>query len=426
MKIEWFSAERLGEKYCRIKMSGCPTTYVFPKKMSNIYALCAVRYGSVDRGYKIADGPQIILPDGIAHFLEHKMFAQPDGRDAFDIFSEYGADANAYTSYDRTVYLFNCTDNFSQSFSTLLDLITHPHFTDENVANEQGIIAQEIGMYADDPDAVCYENMLSAMYFEHPVKINVCGTAESIKQITPKLLYDCHSTFYNPDNMVVVVCGDVEPEQVARLVSEQGEWGKPVLFERCSPREISLPRQKKVTAHMKVSIPLFALGFKETKFLPSAYARHRQDIAASILERMLFSTSSELYNELYDEGLLTSPLSVGRIAEDGYAFTELCGSSNRVDEVYDRIISHLNKKRQNGLSNDDFERCKRKRLGDAISRFDSTEEIANSLIGYAFDDLDILNDPEIIESITFKDVSVLFDEMYHEQNAAVSYMMPIK
>ena len=426
MNIEWFSSARLGERYCRIRISGCPTTYVFPKNMSNIYALCAVRYGSVDRSYKIAGGPQIILPDGIAHFLEHKMFTQPDGRDAFDIFSEYGADANAYTTYDRTVYLFNCTDNFSQSFSTLLDLVSHPHFTDATVAKEQGIIAQEIGMYDDDPDAVCYENMLSAMYSEHPVKINVCGTAESIKQITPKLLYDCHSTFYNPDNMVVVVCGAVEPQLVAKLVSEQTAWGKPVSFERCAPQEISLPRQKQVVSQMKVSIPLFALGFKETQFLSSAYERHRQDIIASILERMLFSTSSELYNELYDEGLLTSPLSVGRIAEDGYAFTELCGSSNRVDEIYDRVISHINKKRSRGLLIDDFERCKYKRLGDAISRFDSTEEIANSLIGYAFDGLDILNDPDIIESITFDDVVELFGKMYHEQNAAVSYMMPIK
>ncbi len=426
MKIEWFSSARLGERYCRISMPECPTAYVFPKNMSNIYALCAVRYGSVDRSYKTSGGDQIILPDGIAHFLEHKMFTQPDGKDAFDIFSEHGADANAYTTYDRTVYLFNCTDNFSQSFSTLLDLVTRPHFTEETVAKEQGIIEQEIGMYDDDPEAVCYENMLSAMYSEHPVKINVCGTAESIKQITPKMLYDCHSVFYNPDNMVVIVCGMVEPELVANLISKQASWGKPVSFERCAPREISLPCKKQVVAQMKVSIPLFALGFKETHFLPSAYERHRQDLVASILERMLFSTSSELYNELYDKGLLTSPLSVGRIAEGGYAFTEICGSSNRIDEIYDRIISHICKKKACGLSNDDFVRCKRKRLGDAISRFDSTEEIANSLIGYVFDGLDILNDPEMIDAITFEDVNKLFDEMYHEQNAAVSFMMPIK
>lgn len=426
MKIEWFESIRLGERYCKIKLQDRPAVYVFPKKMSNTYALCAVRYGSVDRSYRTSDGKEIILPDGIAHFLEHKMFTEEDGGDAFDKFSSFGADANAYTSYDRTAYLFNCTSNFDSSFCTLLNMMTHPYFTDESVKKEQSIIEQEILMYEDEPEAVCYENMLSALYSEHPVRVNVCGTAESIAQITPKLLYDCYNTFYNPNNMVIVVCGDVEPRHVAEMVMAQEGWAVATDFERCIVCDFDVPYRKNIYRKMQVALPLFAIGFKEREVITDAASRHRQDVTASILERMLFSTSADLYNELYDKGLITSPFSVGRTVEETYAFTELCGTADKPETVIEYIASHVKNKRVNGLSYDDFVRCKRRKVGDVVSRFDSTEEIANSLIDYAFDGLDILRDAEIVESIQFDEVVELFDKMYHEQNMAVSYIMPLK
>ena len=425
MKIEWFESSRLGERYCKIKLQDRPMLYVFPKKMSNTYALCAVRYGSVDRSYRISGGKKIILPDGIAHFLEHKMFTEEDGSDAFDIFSAFGADANAYTSYDRTAYLFNCTSNFENSFSTLLNMMTHPYFTDKSVKKERNIIEQEIMMYEDEPEAVCYENMLSALYREHPVRVNVCGTVKSIAQITPELLYDCYNTFYNPNNMVIVVCGDVVPERVVELVENQGGWASSISFERCIDSDFGLPCQQSVYHKMQVAQPLFAIGFKEREVVADAALRHRQDIIASILERMLFSTSADLYNEMYDKGLITSPLSIGRTVEDTYAFTELCGAADSPELVIEYISSHIKSKRAGGLSCSDFVRCKRRKIGDAISRFDSTEEIANSLIDYAFDNLDILRDADIVESIEFDEVVELFDKMYHEQNMAVSYIMPL-
>lgn len=426
MKTEWFTSDRLGERYCRITTKGRPQIYVFPKQMSSIYAVCAVKYGSVDRCYRCRDGNEIILPDGIAHFLEHKMFACPDGRDAFDVFSQLGADANAYTSYDRTVYLFNCTSNFDRSLVTLIDMMTHPHFTSQNVLKERGIIEQEIAMYDDDPDIACNENMLAALYKDHPVRVNICGTARSISQITPELLYECHKTFYNPENMVIAVCGPVEVDRVADIVCNYEKWGQAVEFERCVAPELDLPYKTCISRRMQVAIPLFTVGFKETVSDPSPEVRHRRDIVASILERMLFSASGNLYNELYDSGSITAPLSVGRIAEEGYAFTELCGMAWGPEAVVEKIASHIKKTRVRGLSNFDFVRCKRRRLGDAISRFDSVEEIANAIIGYAFDGLDMLLDPDIIESVSFDEVCELFEQMYHEQSMAVSYVMPLK
>lgn len=426
MMTEWFSSDRLGEKCCRITLDGTPDIYVFPKQMSSTYALCAVKYGSVDNSYSLPGGKQIFLPDGIAHFLEHKMFAQPNGQDAFDIFSSFGADANAYTSYDRTVYLFNCTSNFDKSFAALLNMMTHPYFTAESVSREREIIRQEIDMYADDPDTVCYENMLSALYKKHPVRLNVCGTSKSISKITEQLLYDCHRTFYNSDNMVIVVCGPVTPESVVKGVTQETGWGKPIDFIRHSEPDTEAPVQQKIVKKMRVSMPLFTIGFKELEFDADPRRRQKKDLTASILERMLFSTSSELYNDLYDQGLITSPLSVGRVAEADYAFTELCGAADNAELVCEKIISHIRKKRIGGLGVDSFERCKRRRLGDAISRFDSVEEIANALVGYAFDGLDILRDPDIIESIKLQDVCDLIENMYHDKNMAVSYVLPIE
>lgn len=424
MTTEWFSSARLGERYCRIKTDGRPDVYVFPKNMSNTYALCAVHYGSVDRSYCFEGGEPVVLPDGIAHFLEHKMFTQPDGTDAFDRFSALGADANAYTAYDRTVYLFNCTSDFDKSFATLLDMVTHPYFTAQSVKKEQGIIAQEIGMYDDDPDSVCYINMLRALYPNHPLSTNVCGTVKSIARITPELLYDCHRVFYNPSNMVIIVCGAVDEKRVAELVEQNYSPTGVLSFRRCVPRDNDSPAQKSITQCMQVAMPLFVMGFKERQTDADPVTRQRRDVLASILERMLFSTSGTLYNNLYDAGMITSPLSCGRLAEEDYAYTELCGSAKDANAVCEYIISHINNIRKSGLSKDDFVRCKRKRLGDAISRFDSTEEIANSLIGYAFDGLDILDDINVIQSVTFDELCGLFETMYLEQDTAVSFVLP--
>lgn len=424
MTVEWFSSPQLGERYCRVRMAGRPELYVFPKKMSSIYALYAVHYGSVDSCYRGDDGLLTRLPDGIAHFLEHKMFAQPDGSDAFDRFSTLGADANAYTSYDRTVYLFNCTSNFDGAFETLLDMVTHPHFTEENVSRERGIIAQEIGMCDDDPDSVCYTGMLRALYGDHPLSANICGTAESIKAITPELLYACHKRYYGPANSVMIVCGDVEVARVAELVERCYPPLPELAVERCLPPFPPHPVAREVKQSMQVAMPMFVMGFGEHETDAMPAERQRRDVLASILERMLFSTSGSLYNELYDSGMITSPLAVGRLAEEGYAHTELSGMARDAEAVCTKIMSHIEKTHRAKLSKDDFVRCKRKRIGDAISRYDSTEEIANSLIGYAFDGLDMLDEINVLGSVEFDELCELFEKMYLERDTAVSYVVP--
>ena len=216
--FEIFESSAVREKYYLHHHPSGLDIYLFPKKLTTTYAVFGANYGSVDNTFKTSkDGDFITVPDGIAHFLEHKLFANEDGSDAFEHFSAFGADANAYTSFNKTAYLFSCTDNFEESLGELLDFVTHPYFTEDSVKKEIGIIAQEIKMYDDTPSDRCFYGMLEGMYEHHSIRRNICGSVDSISKITPKLLYDCYGTFYNLSNMALVISGDVELDTVIRI-----------------------------------------------------------------------------------------------------------------------------------------------------------------------------------------------------------------
>ena len=215
-----FESPLLGERYEIFKHPSGLDIYVFPKKLTTAYAVFGVKYGSIHNSFTLPDGTDSTVPDGVAHFLEHKLFANEDGSDSFEKFSEFGSDANAYTSFNRTAYLFSCTENFEKSLEELLRFVTHPHFTSKNVASEVGIIAEEIKMYDDSPSDRCFYGMLEGMYEHHSIKRNICGSVESISKITHQTLYDCYNTFYNLNNMVLAVAGNTCIEEVLEVADK--------------------------------------------------------------------------------------------------------------------------------------------------------------------------------------------------------------
>ena len=206
----------INEKYYYKKHKSGLDVYVYPKEFGTSYAAFATKFGSCEREFE-CDGKHIVLPDGVAHFLEHKMFENPDGRDTFELYAKTGASANAYTTNNRTVYLFSAADNVYESLKILLGFVTEPYFTDKTVAKEQGIIGQEIKMYDDSPEWQLYSGMLNGLYVNNPVRVDIAGTVETIARITPEVLFDAYNTFYNLDNMALVVCGRVEPEKVEEI-----------------------------------------------------------------------------------------------------------------------------------------------------------------------------------------------------------------
>ncbi|MBO5355671.1 MAG: insulinase family protein [Clostridia bacterium] len=418
---EMFHSELLGETYYRVThKSGLPV-YIFPKKMATTHALLAVNYGSVDG----TSDENTAFPDGIAHFLEHKLFANEDGSDSFERFSAFGADANAYTSHTRTVYLFSATDRFADSLSELIDFVTHPYFTPELVEKEQGIIGEEIRMCRDNPYDRCYYNMLEGLYQKHPVKKEICGSIGSIERITDQMLYDCYRSYYRAGNMALVVCGDVTVEEVLMIVDarlpevlDQKEVHRPDIKE---PVAINKPR---VTERGQVAKPIFSIGVKDVNIPADPTERAKRDAGMAILSEMLFSESGELYDRLFNSGLISPEFSADFALTRDFGFLQISGESGDPDKVLVEILACIEEQKKNGLSHGDFERCRRVEFAEYIKGFDSTEEIANTLIAFVFDGAEIFSYADILRDMDFDYISALFREFFDPSHITISIITP--
>ena len=418
---ETFYSELLGEHYDRIvHKSGLPI-YIFPKKMATTHALLAVNYGSVDG----APNGNAAFPDGIAHFLEHKLFANEDGSDSFERFSALGADANAYTSHTRTVYLFSATDRFADSLSELIGFVTHPYFTSESVEKEQGIIAEEIRMCRDNPYDRCYYNMLEGLYQKHPVKKEICGSIASIASITDQTLYDCYRTYYRAANMALVVCGDVTIEEVLAIA----DANLPVTADKTEVRrsDITEPvavNKSRVMERGQVAKPIFSIGVKDVNIPADPTERAKRDAGMAILSEMLFSESGVLYDRLFNGGLISPEFSADFALTRDFGFLQISGESGDPDKVFAEILAFLNEQKKSGLSVEDFERCRRVEFAEYIKGFDSTEEIANTLIAFVFDGAEIFSYADILRDIDFEYIKILFEQFFDPSHMTISIITP--
>ena len=427
--FELFESSLLREKYYRFKHASGLPVYVFPKKLSTTYAIFGTHYGSIDNVFSLNGGESFLsVPDGIAHFLEHKLFANEDGSDSFEHFSAIGADANAYTSFNKTAYLFSCTNNFEAALGELADFVTHPYFTKESVKKECGIIAQEIKMYDDHPSESCYYGMLGGLYKNHSVKRNICGSVESIGKITPELLYDCYRAFYDMSNMALIVCGDVSPEDVAKILDEhlpKTPSSVKITRDRSAFAEEPAAYRERVERKMKVAKPIFNIGIKDTDIPTDAYARLKKDAAMSILSEILFSRAGKLYSELFESELISPDISYGYTMSETFAFTSIAGEANDPEAVLAKIKEYIRTLKADGLSAADFERSKRVMYAEFVKEFDSTESIANNLLAFIFEGVDIFEYANIISSVTQADVSDLLARSFEDEYFTMSCVFPL-
>ncbi|MBQ8432051.1 MAG: insulinase family protein [Clostridia bacterium] len=426
MKTTEFKSELLRERYLRIDHPGGLSVYVFPKKMSGTYALLSTAYGSIDNAFCI-HGEHVEVPDGIAHFLEHKLFENEDGSDSFGRFSALGADANAYTSYQRTAYLFSCTGNFEAALEELITFVTHPYFTEASVKKEQGIIAEEIRMYEDHPWDRAQRNLLCAMYHANPVRKNICGSYASIQRITPELLYRCHEVFYHPSNLTLVVCGDVTPEQVMAVVERALPPSTPApLPERILPQEPPTVAKREIRCFMQVAKPLFYIGVKDPVIPATPAERLRRDAALTLLDEILFSRSGPFYNELFEEGLITPAFYGGYSSTDRFAYHCISGEADDPHLVLERFWSYLARMQREGIDPMTFERCRRALYADEICAYDSTEEIANRLISFVQDGSEMFSYPALLQSITKEELEEYLRTVFREEYVSLSAVYPLE
>ena len=399
------------------------TIYVLPKKEhSKSYAMFATHYGSIDSEFIVPGEATITtVPDGIAHFLEHKLFEQPGGGNAFDEYSKTGASANAFTSFNTTAYLFSCTDKFYENLEILLGFVGQPYFTDENVQKEQGIIGQEIRMYDDDPNWRVFFNMLEALYVNHPVRKDIAGTVETIAEINKDILYKCYNTFYNPSNMILFTCGDVDPEMVEEVAdkhikaNEQAEIGR---FYKTEPERIN---KAKVEQNLSVATPLFLLGFKDTDVGYEGEMLLKKDITTSILLDMLAGKSSEMYNELYEQGLINDSFSASYEGERDYGFSAMGGESPNPELVQEIILKGL---ASANLTEQEFQRCKKVQKGQFLRMFNSVDRLSHSFVTNLFKGIDLFNFLDVCDSVTLQDVQSRLQRHLTSENAAISVIKP--
>lgn len=426
-KIIEKSSALLNEKYYYIKHKSGLDIYVFPKNMASGYALFGTKYGSIDSRFKKKDDAEFIeVPPGIAHFLEHKMFENEDGVDTFARFARTGAQANAYTSFNMTAYLFSATDNFYQSLDILLDYVTHPYFTKETVDKEQGIIAQEIRMGEDNPGRALTFGLLKSMYEHHNVRIEIAGTVESIAQITPELLYSCYNTFYNLNNMALCVCGNVDVDRVLESADKILKTGEP--FDVISEAKAEKPQvvNKRYSCNMQVSMPMFAIGVKDIVISDDPKERMKKNAAISVISDMLFGKSSSFYNEMYEEGVISGAIDLWAEHNKSYSFITLSGEAQEPELVYDRFIKLVEETKLKGLDKEEFNRCKRVMYAGMVKSFDSTEEIANNFLGYVFDDGDILDFTDIMGNLDYEYTNELFKSMFKDDYYSMTTVMPME
>ena len=311
MKKEIIRSQRLGEEYIRVEPPSGLTILLYPTpKLASTYALFATKYGSIDNSFRRSDESEFVtVPEGIAHYLEHKMFDTEDGN-ALQELSQNGAEPNAFTSNATTAYYFDCTEHFEENLKILLSFVSVPYFTQESVDKERGIIGQEIRMVEDTPDWRVYTNLLECLYHSSPARVAIAGTVESIAEITPETLYACHKAFYDPANMMLCVVGDVKPDEIAAIAEEILPESRGEVIERDYGQEDMRVVEKCRREAMEVSMPQFLVGFKCPPAADGA-ALMRQDIIADIACDILLGDSSPLYQRLYDKGLINGSFGGG-------------------------------------------------------------------------------------------------------------------
>ncbi len=393
---------------------------------SKKFATYTTKYGSMDDFFSV-DGNELRVPDGIAHFLEHKMFEKEDG-DVFNLFSKYGANANAFTSYDRTSYLFSTTEDFNKNLDLLMSMVEQPYFTDETVEREVGIINEEIKMYQDNPGYKLYFETLNQMYHHLPVKTDIAGTLSSISEITKEHLFTCHSTFYHPSNMVMILVGDFEVESLlSRIDTHQNERGITHIptIERKLPEEPSAIALRHKVLEMDIQDTKVMIGFKKSQSLEGASDRLVRDLSMMFALDMVFGEQSSYYYELMDSGLIDDSFNFSHIEEKAFAHTLLASTTDSPEKLTKRLTEIINEvKSGEFFTEEKLANQKREVLGDYLASLNSPEYIANQFTKYHLDGYDLYKLPEIIEHITPLDAKKHFIDVMDPDNMVECILKP--
>ena len=415
----------VGETLYRTTLqNGLRVSVITKPGYTRCFAMFATDYGGADRRFRLG-GEFIDTPAGVAHYLEHKMFDMPDGDNALALLASNGAQPNAFTSSAMTAYYFESTTGFYENLETLLRFVSTPYFTEESVQKERGIIGQEIRMGEDDPDHVVYDELMRCLYAHNPIRDTVAGTVESIAEITPETLYNCHKIFYNPSNMTLCVAGDVDPEKIedtARriLCADAGETPE----RDYGPPEAETPVKTRFSRAMEVSAPQFIFGAK-LRAGARGEALLRQKLVGSLVSNCLFGPSSPFYTRLYGDGLLNTDFGCGLDYSAG-TLTFLAGGESRDPEkVFAEAMAEIEKASKEGFNHAYFSRSLKASYGKSIRALSSFAGLCASMADADFGGYDFLDSFAILGSVTAGEACAYIREQLRPERFAMSVIEPV-
>lgn len=417
MQKEIIENKNINEKMYKYILDNGMKVLIIPKENTNKkYVIWGTKFGSIDNHFiEPVNKREVKVPDGVAHYLEHKMFEQKSGVDSLYTLMALGLDANAYTTNDHTAYLFSGCENFYKGLDELMDYVQNPYFTDQNVEKERGIIGQEIGMYDDDPFWKLYLNTMKCLYKNNPITLDIAGTVESISKITKEILYDCYTTFYHPSNMTMCISGNFNPdeliEEVKKRLIPHEKVGKII---RIYPEYENDINEKRKEATMKINMPMFMIGYRD---FAKDEDKIKKDVAQKIIYNSILGKCSKVYNEMYEKGLLFHEIDFEYEFSDEYAHTMLSGETKNIDEVYEIITNALENIE---ISKEDFERSKKRLYGEYVGSFEDVEDVGRMVLADSMKGINSFGYITEINNITLEECKKIQKQIFKKEKAVLS------
>ncbi|MGP4072184.1 EF-P 5-aminopentanol modification-associated protein YfmH [Piscibacillus sp. B03] len=423
-----FEIPRINEHMYHEQLENGLDVFLLPKpEVEKTFAIFSTKYGSIDQTFTpIGETEKVTVPDGIAHFLEHKMFEKEDG-DVFQHFSERGASANAFTSFTQTAYLFSSTFGEEANVETLLDFVQDPYFTEQTVEKEKGIIEQEIKMYDDQADWRLFFGTIGSLYKNHPVRIDIAGTVESIYEITHEDLYTCYNTFYHPSNMSIFVIGNFDLDSMTNLIKQNQNnknFDKPNGIDRFYGDEKDEVYKEIEKIYMPVTTPKCMVAVKEKKESLQKDKLLKNDLVRDMILDLYFSKSGSYYEELYQEGLVIDKLRLEQYLEESFGFAAIGGSTTKPKEFGQKVKEMLLSIKNEPINEEDFKRAKKKKYGELIREFNELEGTANTFIHYHHLGIDYRDVFEVLEQLSLNDVNDVTDDWISDDRISICMVLP--
>lgn len=420
--IQEITSSRIGEKCYKYTHSSGVTICLCPmENYSTVNAQFAVKFGSEDCRYRVNGGEEIAIPDGTAHYLEHKLFESPE-KDAFALFAQTGASCNAVTSYDSTCYYFTCADHFEKNLEILLDFVQSPHFTPETVEKERGIISQEITMYLDNPSWRVIMELFKGIYRENPIKTDIAGSIESIAEITDKLLYDVYNAFYDPSNMYISIAGNFELDKAVEVCERCLKKREPSKVESIAPTEPYEVALRRSEIKMPVAKPQFAIGFKR----PDSDGKEalREYIYLNMIMDIIFGDASEFYKRMRDSGALNDAFKVSAFSGRNYSLPFISGESDDPDAVFEAAKDEIRRFKKTLPDKELFERIKKMNYGYVVRAYNNTESVSQYMLDAALLGLPPYAVVESVAAASYEEMCALLRSI-DEENSCIAIINPI-